>query len=95
MIMSLPSKKEGWETWKDQVEIVMAKKRTRIIAITVELFAYLFLYQLTAKGPEEQSELLRFSTCPALPHSGIPLPGSQPPLSASRLLFLGELGGCW
>lgn len=64
MTKSRPSKKECWKTWKDQVEIMMAKKRTRSIAIAVGLCAYSLFYPFREKQKSREA----MENCGVSPH---------------------------
>lgn len=53
MTKSLYSKIESWKTWRDQVEITMAKKGIRIIAIATGLCADSLFYHFTAESSQK------------------------------------------
>lgn len=93
MTRSLSSKKESWKTWRDGVEVTMAKKRARIIAIATGLYADSYFTTSQLRLPEKQISCGELWCVSRRPHHCIPLPWSQPHLSASRILFLHELGG--
>ena len=63
MTKSLYSKIESWKTWRDQVEITMAKKGIRIIAIATGLCADSLFYHFTAEAPRKADKLWRTVAC--------------------------------